>query len=206
MSRLKAGASVASQAGPPCATRGSADGGNTNPDRPVGGHLKRAVDIALAAMLLVLLAPMFLFIATLLHFGLGLPVFTAQQRIGFAGRRFTAYAFSTSPTGDLARGAQATTCFTGSLRESGLDRLPELISVLRGDMSFVGPRPIPFGHPGPFTPDYLAAKPGLTGLCAVSRSVRWGDRRRAALDRYYARRWSMGLDLVTLVRSLRDEG
>ena len=206
MSRVEAGAYVASQSVQPDATRGPVDlqRGIAPHTRPVGGHLKRAMDIVLAATFLVLLFPMFLLIATLLHLALGRPVFTAQQRIGFAGRRFTAYAFSPSPTEGPAGGAPVATCVVGLLRDSGLDRLPELIGVLRGDMSFVGPRPIQVGHPGPYRPDYLAARPGLIGVYGTSRTVRLTDRRRAAMDRYYARRWSIWLDLAVLLRSLRD--
>src|SRR6476660_2036989 len=91
---------------------------NTARDRPVGGHAKRAIDIALAAGALVLLAPMLLLIAALLHVGLGRRIFVAQQRIGFAGRHFTAYLFRTSPN-DGVRNAFAT-CLVGSLRDSGL--------------------------------------------------------------------------------------
>ena len=165
------------------------------------------MDIALAATCLVLLVPMLLLIAALLHVGHGRPVLAAQQRIGFAGRRFTAYAFSTVPTDgirQLTGESPLTTCVVGLLRNSGLDRLPELISILRGDMSFVGPRPIQVGHPGPYRPDYLAARPGLIGIFRSSRPGRLGDGRRAAMDRYYARRWSIWLDLAALTRSLGD--
>jgi lipopolysaccharide/colanic/teichoic acid biosynthesis glycosyltransferase len=165
------------------------------------------MDIVLAATSLVLLAPMFLLVAALLHFGLGRRVFVAQQRVGFAGRRFTAYAFSTAPTDgirQLTGESQLTTCGVGLLRDSGLDRLPELISVLRGDMSFVGPRPIQVVQPGPYRPDYLAARPGLVGVIRTSRPGRRGDRRRAAMDRYYARRWTIWLDLAALTRSLGE--
>ena len=163
------------------------------------------MDVALAGASLALLAPMFLLMAALLHVGFGRPVFMAQPRVGFAGRRFTAYTFSTAPT-DAA--SQLATCVVGLLRDSGLDRLPELISVLRGDMSFVGPQPIQVGHPGPYRLDYLAARPGLLCVFRASRPGRWpshcGDRRRAAMDRYYARRWTIWLDLAALTRSLGD--
>jgi lipopolysaccharide/colanic/teichoic acid biosynthesis glycosyltransferase len=93
----------------------------------------------------VLVAPMFVLIAALLHVRFGRPVFVAQQRIGFAGRRFTAHLFRTSPNDgvwNLASEPALTTCLVGLLRDSGLYRLPQLVSILRGDMSFVGPRPI----------------------------------------------------------------
>jgi exopolysaccharide production protein ExoY len=203
MSRVNAGPYGAAQDARMDAIRGPADSHGDFAPRgaPVGGRLKRAMDIALATASLVLLAPMFLLIAVLLQVGLGRPVFIARQRVGFAGERFTAYAFSTAPT-DAA--SPLATCVVGLLRDSGLDRLPELISVLRGDMSFVGPRPIEACHPGPYRPDYLAARPGLIGVFQSRRSGRWGDRRCAAMDRYYARRWTIWLDLAALTRSIGD--
>jgi lipopolysaccharide/colanic/teichoic acid biosynthesis glycosyltransferase len=174
-------------------------------DRPVGGHAKRAIDITLAAIALVLLAPMFLLITTLVLVSFRRPVFVAQQRVGFRGRRFTTYLFRTSPnhgarnqTGEPA----LITCLAGSLRDSGLDGLPQLVSILRGDMTFVGPRPISLDRSGHGHPDYFAARPGLIGVYRTDRFGRLGERRRAAIDRYYARRWTIWLDLAALWGSL----
>lgn len=178
---------------------------NTSRDRPVGGLAKRAIDVALAATALVLLAPMFVLIAALLYVGFGRPVFVAQQRIGFAGRRFTAYMFRTMPNDgvrNLADEPALTTCLVSVLRDSGLDRLPQLLSILRGDMSFVGPRPISLDRSGHGRPDYFAARPGLIGMYRTDRFGCLGDRRRAAMDRHYARRWTIWLDLAVLAGSL----
>jgi exopolysaccharide production protein ExoY len=178
---------------------------NTSRGRPVGGLAKRATDVALAATALVLLAPMLVLIAALLHAGFGGPVLVAQQRIGFAGRRFTAYVFRTTPNDgvwNLAGEPTLTACLVSLLRDSGLDRLPQLVSIVRGDMSFVGPRPINLDRSGHVHPDYFLARPGLTGLCRTDRFGRLGYRRRAAMDRYYVRRWSIWLDLVVLAGSL----
>ena len=209
MSRVDAGAYAAAQHARPDVIRGPVDfpGRGAPRARPVGGNLKRALDVALAAVSLVLLAPMFLVIAALLHFAGVRAVFMAQQRVGFAGRRFTAYRFATSPTDGMrppTSHSPHTTCIVGVLRDSGLDRLPELLSVLQGDMSFVGPRPIDVGHPGPHRPDYLAARPGLIGVFRPGGSGRRGESRCAAMDRYYARRWTIWLDLAALTRSLGD--
>ena len=170
---------------------------------PVGGYVKRAIDIALALLALVVLAPMFVLVAVLLRVGLGRPILVAEQHIGFAGRVFTAYTFRTSPIHqacEVASNPTIATCLA-SLRYSELDWLPLLLTVVRGDMSFVGPRPVTFdefdrgGHCGP---DYFTARPGLVGLHLADRSGKFGDKRRAALDRYYVRRWSVGLDLAIL--------
>jgi exopolysaccharide production protein ExoY len=179
--------------------------GNTPDNRPVGGHLKRAIDVVLATTILVLLFPLFLLIAVVLHVGLARSVFTAQQRIGFAGQRFTSYVFSTSADNGERNGEPwLATCLVTTLHNSGLDRLPELVSILRGDMSFVGPRPVEAGRPGSHRADQFAARPGLIGLCRSGRHDRLGGRRRAAMDRYYVRHWTIWLDLAVLVRGLRD--
>jgi lipopolysaccharide/colanic/teichoic acid biosynthesis glycosyltransferase len=178
---------------------------NSFRDRPVGGLAKRATDVALATIALVLLAPMLVLIAALLHAGFGGPVLVAQQRIGFAGRRFTAYVFRTTPNDGVWNPAgepTLTACLVSLLRDSGLDRLPQLVSIVRGDMSFVGPRPMSLDRSGHVRPYYFAARPGLTGLCRTDRFGRLGYRRRAAMDRYYVRRWSIWLDLVVLAGSL----
>jgi exopolysaccharide production protein ExoY len=178
---------------------------NTSRGRPVGGLAKRATDVALAATALVLLSPMLVLIAALLYLGFGRPVLVAQQRIGFAGRRFTAYVFRTTTNDgvwNLAGETTLTTCLASLLRDSGLDRLPQLVSIVRGDMSFVGPRPTSLDRSGHVRPDYFAARPGLTGMYRTDRFGRLGYRRRAAMDRYYVRRWTIWLDLVVLAGSL----
>jgi exopolysaccharide production protein ExoY len=208
MSKIDTGAHVGERGGQTHAIGGAVDlcKRNTPWHRPVGGRLKRSIDIVLATMSLLVLAPMFLLIAVLLYVGLGRPVFAAQQRIGFAGRRFTAYSIRTSPNDgarNLAEEPELTTCLVGVVRDSGLDRLPQLISILRGDMSFVGPRPISLDCSRQGRPDYFSARPGLIDMCRPDEFGRLGDRRRAAMDRYYVRRWTIWLDLVLLAGSLR---
>ena len=172
-------------------------------NRPVGGHVKRAIDVAIALLALVLLAPMFLLVAVLLRVSLGRPILVAERHIGFAGHIFTAYTFRTSPirrARELSGDPTIATCLA-FLRDSGVDRLPQLLGILRGDMSFVGPRPVAldeFGRCGYCAPDYFAARPGLVGLRRVDAVGISGSRRRAALDRYYARQWSVWLDFALL--------
>jgi len=174
--------------------------------RPVGGQVKRAIDIALALIALVLFAPMFLLVAVLLRVVLGRPILVAEHYIGFAGQVFTAYTFRTSPVYRAREPANHPTIATcvASFRESGLDCLPQLLNILRGDMSFVGPRPVTveeFGRRGHCAPDYFAARPGLVSLCRPDRSGKFGYKRRLALERYYVRRWSVSLDLALLANA-----
>jgi exopolysaccharide production protein ExoY len=172
--------------------------------RPVGGHVKRAIDVALALTTLMVLAPLFVLVTILLRVILGRSFLVAQRHIGFAGKICTTYSFRTSPIGHTADPAVAACLAT--LRDSQIDRLPQLLSVLRGDMSFVGPRPVTlevFGRHGNFAPDYLLAKPGLVGLRPSDRSGMFDYAKRvAALDRYYVRRWSVWLDLALLAKSV----
>ena len=131
---------------------------------------------------------------------------TAEEHVGFGGRAFTAYTFRTSPNDgarNLSDDPTPATCLNSVLRDSGLDRLPQLISILRGDMSFVGPRPIRLDSSDHARPDYFAARPGLISVFRTDRSGRLGNRRRAAMDRYYARRWTIWLDVAVLIGSLR---
>ena len=172
--------------------------------RPVGGHVKRAIDVALALTALMVLAPLFVMVALLLRVGLGRSVLVAEHHIGFAGKVFTTYTFRTSPIGRT--GDPEVAACLASLRDSQIDRLPQLLSILRGDMSFVGPRPVTldaFDRRGYFGQDYLLAKPGLVGLRPSDRSGTYDyARRAAALDRYYVRRWSVWLDLALLAKSV----
>ena len=208
MSRINVGAHVGARGGQ-TDNSGGAVGfrkGRAPLHCPVGGRVKRSIDIVLAAMTLVVLAPMFLFIAALLRAGLGRPVLAAEEHVGFGGRAFIAYTFRASPN-DSARKrsgeATLTSCLSRVLRDSGLDRLPQLISILSGDMSFVGPRPIRFDRSGHGRPDYFASRPGLISTFWADPSGRLGGRRLAAMDRYYVRHWTIWLDLAVLAGSLR---
>jgi lipopolysaccharide/colanic/teichoic acid biosynthesis glycosyltransferase len=114
------------------------------PQQPVGGQVKRAIDVALALITLVVLAPLLVLVAILLRVCLGRPILVAEHCVGFAGKVFTAYNFRTSSEDrarELASDATVATCLA-SLRDSELHRLPQLLSIMRGDMSFVGPRPV----------------------------------------------------------------
>jgi exopolysaccharide production protein ExoY len=177
--------------------------------QPLGGRAKRAFDVVLASAALALAAPIMLVAMALIRILTGGPVISAQPRIGFNGRAFSCYKLRT-----IARERQRTHNLRDysqiewlhyALRISGLDELPQLLNVLRGDMSFVGPHPIgpdEFGHSGSSGRWYLKARPGLTGIWQASG--RSGDAARAACDRYYARRWSLWLDLVLLIRTVAE--
>ena len=191
--------------------RGQSDGVERAADRrstPLGGTLKRVFDVLGASIALVLLAPLMLFAAALVRFLLGGPVLFAQKRVGFDGKIFTRYKFRTMVLDaekahhyDLKDDPRIT-CLDNVLRKLGIDELPQLFNVLRGDMSLVGPRSVlpdeiaSYGH---HARAYLSARPGLTGMWQVSGGNNVG---RIARDCYYARHWSLRLDIWLLFKTI----
>ena len=194
---------------------------------PVGGFWKRAIDIVVAALALVLLSPLMVFVAVLIRLTMGRPVLLGHNRIGHEGRAFRCYKFRTMIVEAdealrqyLASNPQAEkewrethklrndpriTPLGRLLRKSSIDELPQLVNVLRGDMSCVGPRPIvadELARYGNNAADYLQARPGLTGAWQVSgrTSLRYAD--RVALDAEYVRHWSLWKDFLILVETI----
>jgi lipopolysaccharide/colanic/teichoic acid biosynthesis glycosyltransferase len=149
---------------------------------------KRGFDIAGAAALLLALAPLLAALALGVRLALGPGVLFAQQRAGRRGTGFTLWKFRSLAHGD-APDAERLTRFGRALRASGLDELPQLICVLRGEMSLVGPRPLPPDYTPLFTPRQalrLSVRPGLFGLAQAAgrNAVPWPA--RLELDARYA--------------------
>jgi len=171
---------------------------------------KRLLDILSAAILLVLLAPLLALVALLVRFRLGAPILFRQERPGWQGRLFTLYKFRTmtnrgDAAGNLLPDAERLTRFGRWLRSSSLDELPELVNVLRGDMSLVGPRPLLTEYLPRYTPAQMRrheVKPGLTGWAQVNgrNTITWEQ--RFALDVWYVDHLSFWLDLRILWRTL----
>ncbi|MDZ4760939.1 MAG: sugar transferase [Alphaproteobacteria bacterium] len=197
------------------------------PEQVVGGPAKRAFDCIVAMVLLIFLAPVLAVIAlTIFVQDGGSPIF-AHLRVGAGGRPFRCFKFRSMVTDGEARLAALfasnpaaldewsrtrklmndprVTRVGQVLRKRSLDELPQLLNVLRGDMSLVGPRPIVADELNRYGLDrvhYLRARPGLTGLWQVSgRSLTTYDR-RVALDKSYALNWSLSGDLVILARTI----
>jgi exopolysaccharide production protein ExoY len=194
--------------------------------RPLGGLRKRAADIVIASLALIVFAPIMLMVAILVRVLLGAPILSAHRRVGFDGRSFSCFRFRTSGVNpDDSRKDYLTTgpavarewqtrrkilddpwvnCLSHALRTSGLIELPQLINVLRGDMSVVGPRHVvadELGRYGRHAKVYRVARPGLTGLwqtCVQNRQ----SYTALHLDRYYVRRWSLRLDLIVLLKTI----
>ena len=165
------------------------------------GAGKRALDLAGAALLLVLLAPLLAALALTGRIALGPGVLFRQPRLGQHARPFTLLKFRSMRAGPGPDDARLTR-YGAWLRRSSLDELPSLINVLRGEMSLVGPRPLLVAD-GPallrLCPARFAVRPGLTGPVQVGgrNALSWAD--RLARDAEYARGVSLRGDLVLLL-------
>jgi lipopolysaccharide/colanic/teichoic acid biosynthesis glycosyltransferase len=176
--------------------------------------LKRVLDIVAAAAGLVVLSPVFLLLAVLVRLTLGTPVVFRQQRPGRDGRLFVLYKFRTmrDPVDGVrseravASDAERLTPFGRLLRASSLDELPELVNVLLGQMSLVGPRPLLPEYLGRYNGEQARrheVRPGITGWAQVNgrNALTWDERFR--MDVWYVDHRSFALDARILIATLR---
>lgn len=195
--------------------------------RPLGGRRKRIMDVTVASIALVLAAPVMLAIALLILLTDGSPAIFSHTRVGFNGKRFACYKFRTMVANAdqvladyIANNPEAAKeweqnwkfrndpriTFLGHiLRKSSLDELPQLINVLRGEMSCVGPRPVvpdELQRYGACAIDYLRTRPGLTGLWQVTGRDAIDYPSRVSIDSRYVRDWSIWADVVILARTV----
>lgn len=179
--------------------------------------MKRLVDIVLGVIFLFLLLPVILGVALAVWMSLGRPVFFRQTRPGLNGNPFQLIKFRTMSIAHTANGSLASDedrlgTVGKWIRKSSLDELPELINIIRGDMSFVGPRPLLMEY----LPLYNAkqarrhsVKPGLTGWAQINgrNTLSWDE--RFALDNWYVEHQSFLLDmkimLLTFLKVLTRE-
>lgn len=159
---------------------------------------KRYLDVAIAALVLAALAPLLLVIAALVRLEDGGSVLFTQTRVGRGGRLYRIYKFRTMRDGWI-------TAMGAWLRATGLDELPQLANVLRGDMSFIGPRPLTpadvarLGWDGGAHALRWRVRPGITGLAQLFAGS--GARLSWFLDRRYVLARSFGLDLSIVLVS-----
>ena len=150
---------------------------------------KAALDRGVAALVLVLAAPVFALLALAVLLALGRPILFRQRRAGRHGAPFTLIKFRSMREGPAPDAARLG-CFGLWLRASGLDELPQVINILRGEMSLVGPRPLPCAYTPLFSAleaERLRVKPGLFGLAQARgrNALPWA--RRLACDVEYVR-------------------
>lgn len=176
--------------------------------------MKRAVDIVLAALALAILAPLMALVALAIAFDSGAPVLFRQQRVGLGGRSFCIYKFRTMVRDAAALGSYQTasddpriTRLGRLLRRTSLDELPQLLNVLQGDMSLVGPRPDVPAQEALYAPaDWrlrCSVRPGITGLAQALLRSEATPRQRLDLDLRYVREHSLALDARILWWTLR---
>jgi sugar transferase EpsL len=172
--------------------------------------LKRVIDVLGASTALVVLSPLLAVVAVLVRVRMGSPVLFRQLRPGREGRPFELTKFRTmtdqrGPDGTLLPDAQRLTALGRFLRRTSIDELPELVNVVRGDMSLVGPRPLLMEY----LPRYSAeqarrheVRPGVTGWTQVNgrNELTWDE--KFALDVWYVEHRSTRLDLEILGRTV----
>lgn len=180
--------------------------------------VKRAMDLAIVVTVPLVLAPIWLLIWLLIPLAIYLcdrgPIFYRQTRIGRGGKEFSVLKFRTMvPDADrigpawTTDGDRRVTCVGRVLRKTALDEMPQLLNILRGDMSFVGPKPLSIAEHEKIAaelPEFLErlmVLPGLTGLAQVYNR---GDdtRKKLAYDLEYIQRMSLYLDIKLMILSV----
>ena len=173
--------------------------------------LKRFFDIVLSFFALVLLSPLLAVLAVLVRTKLGSPVLFTQERPGKNSKIFRLYKFRTMTDerdehGELLPDDVRLTRFGQMLRSTSLDELPEFFNILRGDMSFIGPRPLLVSYLPLYNEKQRHrhdVRPGLTGLaqCSGRNLLSWED--RFDLDVEYVQKLSFGMDISIIFRTVR---
>lgn len=171
--------------------------------------LKRLFDVILSLILLLLLSPFLLLISIIILIKMGSPVFFIQKRPGLNNKIFSLIKFRSmkdkkDSDGRLASDSERMTGLGAILRKSSIDELPELFNILKGDMSFVGPRPLLIEYLPYYTEEEKirhTVRPGLTGLAQVTgrHTLNWDERLK--LDQQYVRDCSLSLDIKILFQT-----
>ncbi len=194
---------------------------------PLGGLVKRSFDITAAVCALLIFSPIFLMIMALVKFSDKGPAFYGHTRIGHNGRPFKCLKFRTMATdGDallqkyLRENPEANeewrltrklkddprvTIVGKVLRKLSLDELPQLLNILRGEMSVVGPRPVVDDELkvyDSFAVYYLRSRPGLTGLWQISGRNDVSYETRIAYDTQYVQNWSLVRDIAIIAKTI----
>ena len=179
---------------------------------------KRITDLLAAALGLLLISPLLLVLILLVRINLGKPVVFKQRRPGYKGKPFYIYKLRSmtdrrDALGNLLADEQRLTPLGRFLRASSFDELTELVNVLRGEMSLVGPRPLLMQYLERYSPEQVRRHdvlPGITGWAQVNgrNALTW--EKKFQLDVWYVDHWSFWLDLrillMTLLKVLRREG
>lgn len=179
--------------------------------------LKRILDICISTIAGIVLLPFMLILMVLIYFKLGSPIFFTQDRIGKNGKMFKLIKFRTmldskDKSGNLLSDGERLTHFGKVLRSTSLDELPELINIIKGEMSLVGPRPLLVEYEPLYSERQFKRHdvlPGLTGWAQVNgrNSITWAN--KFELDVWYVENWSLWLDikiiLITVLKVFKRE-
>ena len=179
-------------------------------DRRGPRRIKRCLDVLLAGLGLAFLSPLMVAIALAVRVAMGGPVVFRQRRVGENKRTFILFKFRTmtdgcGPDGETLPDAERLKPFGILLRKSSLDELPQLWNVFRGELSLVGPRPMPLRYLPHFTQEEcerFLVPPGITGWAQVHGRNNLPWTARFAFDVWYVRNWSLQLDARILLRTL----
>ena len=180
--------------------------------------VKRLLDITISLIALIFLLRLMLLIYLLVIINLGSPAFFLQERVGKDNKIFKMIKFrtmknSTDKNGNLLSDNERVTKFGSFLRSFSLDELPELINILKGDMSLVGPRALLVQYLGLYNDEQIRRHevlPGLTGWAQINgrNSITWSEKFK--LDVWYVDNWSLWLDIkiffLTFWKVLKREG
>lgn len=180
--------------------------------------VKRLLDITISLIALIFLLPLMLLIYLLVIINLGSPAFFLQERVGKDNKIFKMIKFRTmknsaDKNGNLLSDNERVTKFGSFLRSFSLDELPELINILKGDMSLVGPRALLVQYLGLYNDEQIRRHevlPGLTGWAQINgrNSITWSEKFK--LDVWYVDNWSLWLDIkiffLTFWKVLKREG
>ena len=174
-------------------------------------YVKRLLDIILSLLILILFCWLYAIVAIMVRIKLGSPILFRQQRPGYKEKIFGIYKFRTMTdkrdvNGNLLPDKDRLTNFGKILRKTSLDEIPELFNILKGEMSFIGPRPL--------LPEYLpyytdkeklrhTVRPGLTGLAQASgrNLIDWDT--RLAYDVEYVENLSFKMDMLVIVKTIK---
>ncbi len=172
--------------------------------------VKRLFDTISSAAGLVVISPLLAALAVLVRFKLGSPILFRQQRPGLGGKAFVIYKFRTmtdqrDAAGNLLPDEQRLPAFGRFLRSTSFDELPELLNVLKGDMSIVGPRPLMMKYLGRYSPEQARrheVKPGITGWAQINgrNAISWEDKFK--LDVWYVDNRTFWLDMKIILKSV----
>lgn len=174
-------------------------------------YFKRPIDILLSVVALIILSPVLLILAILVRLKLGRPIIFKQERPGRNEKVFTLYKFRTMTDkcdheGNLLSDEIRLTKFGKLLRATSLDELPELINIIKGDMSIVGPRPLLIEYLPLYDDNQKkrhAVRPGFTGYAQVSgrNSINWEDKFKC--DVYYVQNITLLMDVKIVLKTIK---